>query len=494
MTASAMPTRNITRQLLASHSLVGIVFGALIYLICLSGSLAVVADEFEQWERPDAPVVTGAGPALLGLSARNAYSVAKAARLDHAVFLSAPTPEFPRMTALAVDAKGNHREWNLDANGSVVPRAIASWTTFLREHHRTLHVPAPFGIWIVGLIGTSLLASLFSGLLAHRRIIKDAFRLRWGGSKRLANADLHNRIGVWALPFHFIVALTGSLLGLASLIILILAMVAFKGDTNRAVAAIAGAPAIADPRPAPFPNLGAIVRELDRRQPGARVESVQLDDVATRGQQVRLVVAAPGHLTRAEVWSFDGNGRFLGRLGLTDGNVGVRIYGMLVPLHFGTYGGIILKIVYLVLGLGMTTLVATGAQILLARRRDQGRASLRWERVWDGIVWGQPVALLVAALGVLLTAAPALPLYWTVTLAILIASPFVGAIRAVLRIVTAIAAGTLGLLHLAMIRPVSDVGLAIDTMLLVIAAGFLLMIGHRRVRERLPVQPGMAET
>jgi uncharacterized iron-regulated membrane protein len=42
----------------------------------------------------------------------------------------------------------------------------------------------------------------------------------------------------------------------------------------------------------------------------------------------------------------------------------MRVYGMLVPLHFGTYGGIILKIVYLVLGLGMTTLVATGAQIL----------------------------------------------------------------------------------------------------------------------------------
>lgn len=172
MNAPAMPARNFTRQLLASHSLVGVIFGALIYLICLSGALAVVADEFEQWERPDAPVVTQADPALLGRAASNAYSAAKAAKLDHAVFVSAATPEFPRMTALAIDAKGNHRDWNLDARGAVVPRATASWTTFLREHHRTLHVPAPFGIWIVGLIGTALLAGLFSGLLAHRRIIR----------------------------------------------------------------------------------------------------------------------------------------------------------------------------------------------------------------------------------------------------------------------------------------------------------------------------------
>lgn len=270
-------------------------------------------------------------------------------------------------------------------------------------------------------------------------------------------------------------------------------MVAFKGDTERAVAAIGGAPVIADPRPAPFPDVAAIVRELDRRQPGARVERVQLDDVATRGQQVRLVVAAPGHLTRAEQWSFDGKGRFLGRLGLTDGNVGLRLYGMLVPLHFGTYGGIILKIVYLMLGLGMATLVATGAQILLARRRDQGRASPRWERVWDGIVWGQPVALLIAALAALSGAAPPLPVYWMATLTILIAAPFVGAIRMILRMATSFMAGMVGVVHLAMARPVTDVGLAVDMALLMTVISFVAMTKISRGRKRLPAQPKMAQ-
>lgn len=482
MTAATTPARGFTRVLLDSHSLVGVVFGALIYLICLSGALAVVADEFELWERPDAPAVTEADPALLGRAATNAYAAAKTAKMDHGIFLSAATPELPRMTALAIDAKGRHAEWNVDAAGTVVPRATAPWTTFLREHHRNLHVPDPFGGWIVGLIGTALLASLFSGLLAHRRIIKDAFRLRWGGSRRLANADLHNRIGVWALPFHVIVALTGSLLGLASLIILILAMVAFKGDTERAVAAIAGAPAIADARAAPVPDVAAIARGVQRRQPGARIEGVQLEDVATRGQQVRLLVTAPGHLTRAEVWSFDGDGRFLGRLGLTDGNVGVRIYGMLVPLHFGTYGGIVLKLVYLVLGLGMAIMVATGAQILLARRRDQGRASPRWERVWDGVVWGQPVALLLAALAALLAAAPPLPIYWLATLAILGASPFLDAIRARLRLATATGCAALGLLHLALVRPMSPMGWCVDLALVATAFAFTILGAGRRNR------------
>lgn len=487
MSAPVFPARNVTRQLLASHSLVGVVFGALIYLTCFSGALAVVADEFEQWERPDAPVVARADAAFLGRATTNAYAAAKAAKVDHAVFLAAPTPDVPRMTVLAIDKQGRQRNWNVDAGGDLVPRAAARWTTFLRDHHRTLHVPAPFGIWIVGLIGTGLLASLFSGVLAHRRIVKDAFRLRWGGSKRLANADLHNRIGVWALPFHVIVALTGSLLGLAGLVILILAMVAFKGDTQRAVAAIAGPPVIEDARPAPVPDVAAIVRQLQRRQPGARVESVHLEDVGTRGQQVRLLVAAPGHLTRAEEWSFDGDGRFRGRLGLTDGNVGIRLYGMLVPLHFGTYGGIVLKIVYLVLGLGMAVMVATGGQILLARQRDQGRALPRWERVWDGVVWGQPVAMLISPLAVLLTASPPLPFYWATTIAILVASPFMGATRAMLRLATAVLAGALGLLHLFLVRPQTGVGVVIDLSLVTLAAGFVLMArrGHegRRVLQ-----------
>lgn len=474
MNARFAPVRGVTRLLLDSHSMVGVVFGALIYLICLSGALAVVADEFELWERPDAPVVTRADPALLGRAAANAYAAAKAAKMDHAIFLNAATPELPRMVALSIDKKGGRREWNFDAAGYIVPRATAAWTTFLREHHRDLHIPNPFGAWIVGLIGTALLASLFSGLLAHRRIVKDAFRLRWGGSKRLANADLHNRIGVWALPFHFIVALTGSLLGLAGLIILILAMVAFKGNTERAISALSGPPAIEDARPAPLPDVAAIARDVERRQPGARIESLQLDDVATRGQQVRLFVTAPGHLTRAEGWTYDGNGRFLGRLGLTDGNVGVRIYGMLTPLHFGTYGGILLKLVYLVLGIGMASLVATGAQILLARRRDQGRASPKWECVWDGVVWGQPVALLMAALGVLMAGAPPLPIYWLVTAAILVVSPLMGRVRPPLRLATAICSGSLGLLHLALLRPFSSVGLIVDAALVVVATIFVI--------------------
>ena len=81
----------------------------------------------------------------------------------------------------------------------------------------------PGGI-LVGLIGVALLSSLISGILAHPRIFRDAFHLRLGGSKRLQEADFHNRLGVWALPFHIIISLTGAFLGLTTIIVGVLGM------------------------------------------------------------------------------------------------------------------------------------------------------------------------------------------------------------------------------------------------------------------------------
>ena len=55
----------------------------------------------------------------------------------------------------------------------------------------------------------------------HPRVLRDAFHLRLGGSRRLQEADLHNRLGIWALPFHFTLALTGALCALFFLITIV---------------------------------------------------------------------------------------------------------------------------------------------------------------------------------------------------------------------------------------------------------------------------------
>lgn len=408
-----------TRAMLDGHGLIGVIFGAVIYMLCLSGSLIVLVDQLTIWERPQASIVREVTPDMLQRVSEDTYARARAAGVAHDIFINAPTPELPVLNIYAYGEGGeggNHREWSADANGQLGAPLDVPWVKFVQELHFNLTVPGALGRYLVGIFGTLLLASLFTGILAHRRILKDAFRLRWGGSRRLTNADLHNRIGVWALPFHLIVSLTGSLLGLSGLIIFGLAMVAFKGDQTRAIASLLGPQASEDGRPAPVPDVRPMLALIETETPGARVSQLRFEHVGTAGQQVTVSVAAPGYLTRAESYVFSPDGTLKQKAGFTDGNVGMRIYCMLTPLHYGTYGGVPLKVIYALLGAGLTLIVATGGNVWLARRRDQGRAEPRLERLWAGLLWGQPLALALAAIGEVAALAPALPTYWGTTL------------------------------------------------------------------------------
>ena len=151
-------------------------------------------------------------------------------------------------------------------------------------------------MFLVGLTGVALLSSLISGLLSHPRIFKDAFALRWGGSRRLQEADLHNRLGVWGLPFHIVVSLTGALLGLSTLIVGVLALAAYDGDFGEAFATLLGPRASADETPRRVPDVAAMIRHVQSVKPDARFTSVHIEHVGKAGQVVHLGMRTPGHL------------------------------------------------------------------------------------------------------------------------------------------------------------------------------------------------------
>ena len=462
-----------SRAVLDGHSLLGVIFGALVYIVCFSGALIVPVDQLTLWERPETPIVREASPELLNRVGAQAFARAKAVGVAHDLYVTAPTRELPHLTVFAHGEKDEEHQWSADARGNLMLMEDPPFVALVQDLHFNLTAPGAFGRYLVGIVGTLLLASIVTGLLAHRRILKDAFRLRWGGSRRLANADLHNRIGVWALPFHLIVALTGSLLGLSGLIIMVLALVAYRGDQDKAITALLGPQATTDARPAPLPDIRPMLAGIEARAPGSTPAMIAYEHVGTAGQQVAIYVAAPGHLTRAEQWTFDGAGHLKAKAGFTDGNLGMRIYGMITPLHYGTYGGIALKIIYALLGAGLTMIVATGGNIWLARRRDQGRASPRLEKLWAALVWGQPVALASVAIAALLGIGPALPLYWSITAGIMaFALRFADGVR-----VTCLLRGAGGLLllalplaHLALGHGVGFVAIAVDLVLLLLGA------------------------
>ncbi len=410
---------DFVRAMLAGHSALGLAFAALIYVVCLTGTISVFVMELQRWEQPDGPRVTDTpSPEVIAAAVRAGYEQARADNAAHDLFVSAPLRTPQRIMVTYHDHEsGVEGDWLADADGRLVTRISAAWSEFITFLHMHLHLPRTWGKYLVGLTGVALLSSLISGILSHPRIFKDAFYLRWGGSRRLQEADLHNRLGVWGLPFHVVVTLSGALLGLSTLIVGVLALAAYDGDQEKAFGTLFGPRATADKTAAPVPDLAPMIRQVLQSEPKAEVSSVFVEHVGTAGQVVQLGMHMPGKIAFSETFHFSGDGKLLPDPTKAEAGPGRWILGAIQPLHFGWFGGLAVKLLYGVLGLALTVVTHSGVVIWLARRRDKGRPAPGWEKVWAVVGWSQPLAFGTTAIVALLFGANFLVATYLATIA-----------------------------------------------------------------------------
>lgn len=394
----------VVRAILKGHSSLGLAFAAALYLICLTGALAVFVAEFTRWENASAPRVATLAPDALP----QAYSeaLARAGGQVDRILMVLPDDDNPLLRVRTEAHAAGQREWLADARGHLVAPLREGWSELLVRLHVNLHLPRAWGGFLVGLAGVALLSSLISGILAHPRIFRDAFHLRLGGSRRLQEADMHNRIGVWGLPFHLIVSLTGALLGLSTVIIATLGMVAFQGNTVKVYALFRTPRLAVDTRPTPALDLRPMLADAARRVPAGRIDYLRIEHPTRRDGSVELQVEdGSHHIAGTDAYGYDRDARLYHAKRAAENNLGGQILGTLGPLHFGWFAGPLVKVAYGLLGLGLAYLASGGVLLWIARRRDRRRPVPGWERIWIAFAWGQPLALSAAALGAV--AAPA---------------------------------------------------------------------------------------
>ena len=373
------------RSSLSAHSVIGLVVGALMYLICLTGTVAVFADYFERWEQPLIHESRQFDPAVVATAMDNTL-----ARLDeapHHLYAVLPTDFLPRIHMAADD-----QEWWVNADGSLADEPVEGWTVMLRALHYHLLLPETLGFIVVSGLGAMLMALILSGVLAHPRIFRDAFQLRLGGSKRLEQADIHNRLSVWGLPFHVAIAITGAWFGLVGPLVFVAASAFYDGDTAAVFSEVYGSDPVIDAPAGPLGTDRAFAWMRDNVPEGSPLYLV-VHDIGERNQYMEVAATLPGRLAYSEIYRFAADGSFLGHQGLTDGPAARQIAYSVYRVHFGHFGGVPVRIAYLVLGLALTVVSVTGVNVWLARR---GRID-RLNDLWVACVWGSPFALVVAA-------------------------------------------------------------------------------------------------
>lgn len=370
------------------------------YLICLTGTIAVFYLEIERWEQPLADEYKSLDPELIQTSFNNyVQSLDKTGEHLYVVF---PGDAIPRIK-FASDSQAQY----LNDDGSIGPTAHDDWSHLITGLHINLHLPINIGIVMVSIVGVLFLSLIISGFLAHPTIFKDAFSWRRSNSERMAQVDLHNRLSVWGAPFHIMIAITGAYFGLVGLLILGAAEAFYDGDRD-AVTSEFFSP---EPQLQGQPLEANLVKPMDYlagEVPEGELLFMVVHDAESEQRFQEYYVQIPGRMIYSENYRFDMAGNYIDRAGYSDGSIAQQVVYSIYRLHFGHFGGLGTKLLYVVFGLALTVVSVSGVNIWLIKRKKQDAVNL----LWAGIVWGTPLALLLTAITQVLFHLPSTAVFW----------------------------------------------------------------------------------
>lgn len=374
------------------HSFTGVITGLLLFVICWSGTFAVLAHEIDWLVTPNARVEVRGERASWG-----AWLAAVKARYPEAEVRWLAAPLYPAFAAEAVvdlPAQSFVRVYIDPYSGEVLGRdSFFSVQRFFRDFHRRFFYPNPWGLYLVSIFAMTLLASLVAALMFYRRWWRRFFHFRAGGGRALLSA-LHKTAGLWSLWFVVIMVITGGWYLFEGL----------RADIGDGKVAYAGPP---DSAVRPIPKPAA-----DPAEP-----PLPLDTLMTRVRQLRpdltITTVSPSFSHDGALYVDGQAGHVLVRNRANqihlDRRTGAVLYSQTPqdyslywrwadtadPLHFGNFAGLTSKLIWFAFGLVLSGLILTGTWLHARRlvRQAGGAARHRWPGTWAAIA----VSLLVLA-------------------------------------------------------------------------------------------------
>ncbi len=436
MARSFKLSSDTVRANLKAHSGLGLFIAALLYLVCVTGVICIYYPDIEQWEQANIMDTVQVDARQVQSALANIYAHYQKEEADKGheakplddIWVGLPGADMPRFTvgAAAAPEEGEEHEsleFHVNADGSLGAKVDHEWTHFITNLHYALTIPGIWGMTLVGVIGMVLVAMVISGILAHPNLFKNAFSLRINRGQRQQQVDMHNRIGVWSTPFILAIALTGALIGLGQVLLLTFATGFHKGDTT----AITNQLYMPHPEPtkvaAPFVvDVTPIMEKFQRDYPQLQAFYLSIHYPATTAQTVEIGAYLPNRLVWYEAFQYNAAGEETKRLGWSDGDAGMQIYASTYRLHFGHFGGLPVKIIYTLLGLGLCFMCATGMNIWFRRQQQAGAERPKTERLWLSAIWGFPCAVALTAITDFWWPGASVWIFWLTSLVLAIAA------------------------------------------------------------------------
>ncbi|MAO55395.1 MAG: hypothetical protein CMM61_06835 [Rhodospirillaceae bacterium] len=423
------------KRLTAVHGWSGVILGLVLYVVVFTGAVSVFGSDLNSWSSGG----DGSRPLLVDLGGidnrvREIVEHTPKGYLKRVIIYANPRGEMiiapygmamneelgeirPYGTIYHLNPETGERLSRAD--GFIFDR-LENFETSALEHfivdlHEALYLPDPWGRIVTGIMGLLVMAAGLTGFLMHRHLIRDLFVAARHGERLVTSRDRHVLAASWSLVFAFLLGFTGSFYSFSGpLIRPLVAETAFGGNMEAMRAALFQTKAIPDATPAQVVDLDALVaRSTAEIQTPAYF--MRVDNWGRADGRISVYHRPPdGDMVRVQNIFRASDGKPFGpkpRIGNAP-SLGADLRGLMGPLHFGDFGGVLSKSIWVGLGVAMCYVIVSGLR-LWVRRREDDPLWRKYARAVAVTTYGLPLALLICTWFYFPALAAGDPFFWT---------------------------------------------------------------------------------
>lgn len=369
------------------HIWTGILSGLLLYICFASSAFTMFKAPLNTWALHN----TNTLPAI----AENQYDqLIQKILIAHpeasgelTLFLPSSIPQHaPAQWVIEDQETHNKTYWHasLGENGELISRSIAlsDIGDFFDHLHRTAGIPGgddhdAVGTFVMGIVCVLYFVAIISGLVIFLPTwIKDLFALRKDKKAKRFWVDFHNILGISALPFHIIIAITTFVFAYHDILYGGIQSLVYQDKPmfNRPVAMDI------DRSIEHLVPVDVLKQKITETEPDFALAELRYTGLGT--PRARLIIGGelPGEIIRGPYYAFWVTDPYTASAGYTAmlpsvSGVAGKVVNSFFTLHFGGFGGSFIHGVYFALGLSGALLFLTGNIIWVESRRKKSTPS-----------------------------------------------------------------------------------------------------------------------